>query len=163
MTKQVLTLVAIAAMFMTACQPDSNAAHGENKAPNVAQAAGMTDVPFAIAKNYFVKNTVNTLDNPKIETAEKFGEVFGMATTMGENGKPTNIDFSMQNVIAVVLPETDMDTQISPVALQKNEKGNMVLIYKSVVGQKQTFSIRPFFAIIVDKKETGPVTLKQIN
>ena len=52
------------------------------------------DVSYILAANYFVKNTVNQLDNPKIETAEKFNEIFGMATTMGKEGKPTEIDFS---------------------------------------------------------------------
>jgi hypothetical protein len=103
------------------------------------------------------------LDNPKIETAEKFNEIFGMATKMGKDGKPTEIDFSKQYVIAVILPETDLSTNVSPISLLKNTKNEITLNYKSVVGQKQSWTSRPNFAIIIDKKENGNVTLKEIK
>jgi hypothetical protein len=86
-----------------------------------------------------------------------------MATTMGKDGKPTEIDFAKQYVIAVILPETDLMTTVEPVSLQKNETGEITLTYKSVVGQKQTFTTMPNFAIIVDKTETGNITLKKIK
>ena len=61
-----------------------------------------TDIPFIVTKNYFTKNTVKRggLENPKIETKENFDGIFGAATTM--NGKPSEINFSKQYVIAVV-------------------------------------------------------------
>jgi hypothetical protein len=122
-----------------------------------------TNIAFVVAKNYFVNNTVKKLDNPKIETAEKFNEIFGMATTMAKDGKPTEIDFSKQYVIAVVLPETDLSTNINLISLLKNNKNEITLNYKSVVGEKQSFTTIPNFAIIVDKKENGNVTVKEIK
>jgi hypothetical protein len=123
----------------------------------------VTNIAFTVAKNYFVNNAVTKLDNPKIETAEKFNKIFGMATTMGKDGKPTEIDFSKQYVIAVILPETDLSTNINPISLLKNTENEITLTYKSVVGQKQSFTTIPNFAIIIDKKENGNVTLKEIK
>ncbi len=121
------------------------------------------NIPFTMAKNYFVHNTVTKIDNPKMETAEKFSEIFGMATTMGITGKPTEIDFSKQFVIAVILPETDLSTTIYPISLLKNTKNEIILHYKSVVGEKQSFTTRPNLILIVDKIENGRIILHEIN
>lgn len=127
------------------------------------ESQNMTNIAFTIAKNYFVNNTVTKLDNPKIETAEKFNEIFGMATTMGAAGKPTKIDFSKQYVIAIILPETDFATNIYPISLLKNTKNEITLNYKYVIGEKQSFTTRPNFIIIVDKRENGMITLNEIK
>ena len=62
------------------------------------------EIPYQIAKNYFVNNTYPDQETHilKITSEKKFNEVFGMATTMGENGKPTEINFSNSFVIAVI-------------------------------------------------------------
>jgi hypothetical protein len=160
MTIKTVTFVIITGVLLTSCnvlqKNGSTASQGQGK----TQA---TNIAFTVAKNYFVNNTVTKLDNPKIETAEKFNKIFGMATTMGKDGKPTEIDFSKQYVIAVILPETDLSTNVSPISLLKNTKNEITLNYKSVVGQKQSWTSRPNFAIIVDKKENGNVTLKEIK
>jgi hypothetical protein len=165
MAKTIYVLMLIACMMFTACQnkpkPDVAQAAPQISAPQTQ--ATMTDVSYVVAENYFVKNNVTQLDNPKIETAEKFNEIFGMATTMGKDGKPTAIDFSKQYVIALVLPETDMLATIRPVGLQKNDKKEITLDYRVEVGPKQTYTIRPSIAIIVDKAEDGNITLKEIE
>ncbi|MGE5365153.1 MAG: hypothetical protein ACM3SM_13570, partial [Bacteroidota bacterium] len=66
-------------------------------------------------------------------------------------------------VIAVILPETDYTTTIEPVSLQKNGNGEITFTYKSIVGQKQTYTIRPNIAIIVDRTENGNIFLKGIK
>ena len=73
------------------------------------------EVAFGIAKNYFFKNDLDILPaSPKITTEENFNKLFGMATTMGKDGKPTSIDFSKQFVLVIVLPVTDIATEINP-------------------------------------------------
>ena len=52
------------------------------------------EVPFEVAKNYFFKNNQVIPEYPKIVSEEEFNKLFGMATTMGEDGKPTAIDFT---------------------------------------------------------------------
>lgn len=118
-------------------------------------------ISFEIAKNYFVKNTFKVLRKSKIEKTVEFDEIFGMAPVMGIDGKPTPIDFSKKYVIAIVLPETDFETSITPETLQKNEKGEIVFSYKILKGKKQTFSIRPNLAIIVDKSADGQIILNE--
>ena len=110
-----------------------------------------TEVAFEVAKNYFFKNDQVSPEYPKITTEEEFNNLFGMATTMGENGKPTAIDFTKQFVLAIVLPVTDFATEINPVKVE--EKGDSLLYtYEIKSGEKQSFSIQPVSIIILDKK-----------
>jgi hypothetical protein len=150
--KKIVIIAAAAALFLSACQSGSHS--------STAVQQNNSDIPYTVAKNYFVKNTVTQLDNPKIESAEKFEAVFGMATVMGPDGKPSPIDFSKQNVIALVLPETDLATTLAPVSLQNDARGNIVFTYKKTTGAKQSYSTRPSLAIVVNKSASGPVVLK---
>lgn len=109
------------------------------------------EVAFEVAKNYFFKNDKQIPASPKITTEEEFNNLFGMATTMGEDGKPTAIDFSKKFVLAIVLPVTDMATEITPVKVEA--KGDS-LFYDFEVkrGDKQSFSTQPVSVIILDKQ-----------
>ncbi len=110
-----------------------------------------SEVAIEVAKNYFFKNDQVIPEYPKITTEEEFTKLFGMATTMGENGKPTAIDFTKQFVLAIVLPETDFATEIKPVKVE--EKGDSLLYtYEVKTGEKQSFSIQPVSIIILDKQ-----------
>ena len=121
------------------------------------------NIPFTIAKNYFVKNTAPKLTTPRIDSETIFNTYFGMATTMGDNGLPTKIDFNSQSVIGLILPETNQNTTISPIALKKVKSGNILLSYKVLQNQKQSFSITPFLVLIIPKIEKGKVYLKEIK
>jgi hypothetical protein len=152
-------LIAVASLSLTACQ-DASTGGGHSPRQDTAlstmpAAEPFTDVSYRRAENYFVKNTVKQLDNPKLETAEKFNAVFGLARTMSEGSKPTEIDFSKEFVIAVILPETEVETSIENVSVQKNEKGELLISYKVVSGQKQTFTTVPNLALILDKADYG--------
>ena len=164
MIKKIVALATGVILFLIGCQRNPNSDKVENdnsQKVGMQYKTQMTDIPFVLVKNYFVKNTLEKLDNPKIETAEMFNEIFGMATVMGKDGQPTEIDFKEQYVIAVILPDTDLETTMAPVSLQKDEKGKLTLTYKTLVGQKQSYIIRPFFAIAVDKTENGIIELKE--
>lgn len=166
MKKSIVKVVIVASLLFVACQSKPKTEKEENKNTAVVKTqnkAKTTDISFVLAKNYFVKNTIDKVDNPKIETAEQFNEIFGMATTMGKDGKPTEIDFTKQYVIAVILPETDLMTTIDPVSLQKDNNEKITLTYKKVVGQKQTYTMKPSFEIIVDKTENGTIELKELK
>jgi hypothetical protein len=120
-------------------------------------------IPFAQAQNYFVKNTVDAIANPKIETEEVFNSYFGMATAMGKNGKPTPIDFAKEYVIAVVLPKTYVATTIEPVSFKKGNYNTVDFEYKVRLGNKQSYTSRPFLLLLVDKKYDGNLSLKQVK
>jgi hypothetical protein len=121
----------------------------------------LSNINFTVLKNYFVKNTVIKLDNPKIESAEKFNQIFGMATTMGKDGKPSDVDFSKQYIIAVIMSETKFATSLQIISLRKNSQNQIKFNYKLAIGQKQSFSSRPFIAIAVDKSESGIIILEE--
>ncbi|HTN16793.1 MAG TPA: hypothetical protein VL092_03865 [Chitinophagaceae bacterium] len=129
--------------------------------PGTESAAEQADVPFRLAENYFVKNTVKQLHNPKMETAEQFDAVFGMARTMSESSKPTAIDFSKEFVLAVILPETDTATSLKIQSVQQNEKGELVLRYERISGEKQSYTTMPFLAIIVDKANYRGIVVQE--
>ena len=161
MIKKIITSAIIVGLSFTACQNIKN-----KQTPNeieMQKKSKKKDIPFSVIKNYFVNNSVKKISNPKIETIEKFNEIFGMATTMGKEGKPTQIDFSNQYVIAVLKSETDLSTIIEPYNLQRNEKGEIVLSYKYKTGEKQSYSILAYFAIIVSKSEKGNIVLNEIK
>jgi heat shock protein HslJ len=115
-------------------------------------------IPFQVVNGYFVKNTFtkDQLDKAKITTQKEFDEIFGAAAFMGENGMPTSINFKQQYVIAVIEKVTDLNTTITPVSLKKISK-TILFEYRTVKGEKQSFSIQPLTIIIVDKKYTGKV------
>ena len=126
------------------------------------------EVAFEVAKNYFFKNDQTIPASPKITTEEEFSKLFGMATTMGErlrgegtsgmDGKPTEIDFTKQFVLAIVLPVTDIATEITPVKLEA--KGDSLFYtYDVKTGEKQSFTIQPVSIIILDKKYENKVVI----
>jgi len=96
------------------------------------------EVPYKEAKNYFVKNNIDArIDMPKFETQQEFDKVFGMATTMGENGKPTPIDFSKEFVVAQIENPSTQSTELKPVSIRKNS--NIIEIkYKRIAGENQS-------------------------
>lgn len=109
------------------------------------------EVAFEVAKNYFFKNDQEIPSSPKIMTAEEFGKLFGMATTMGKEGKPTEIDFTKHFVLAIVLPVTNLATEINPTRIE--EKGDTLFyFYDAKVGEAQSYSIQPLSLIILEKK-----------
>ncbi|MBQ2131085.1 MAG: hypothetical protein II431_07070, partial [Prevotella sp.] len=122
-----------------------------NKATSAEKSVVSSEVPFTVAEHYFFNKGQDIPVNPKITSEELFKQLFGMATVMGENGKPTEIDFSKQFVLAVVLPVTDINTEINPVKVE--EKGDTLFYHYDVkTDEKQSFSIQPLSIIILDKK-----------
>lgn len=120
---------------------------------------GASDVPFSELDNYFFKNGQDIPDNPIIDTEEAFSSLFGMASFMGSDGKPTPIDFGKEFVIAVVNPVTGFQTDLEPESLQM-EDGELVFTYNETVGESQTWSMQPILLIKVDRKyETKDIRL----
>ncbi|MCL7986494.1 hypothetical protein M8998_00935 [Sphingobacterium sp. lm-10] len=123
----------------------------------------LTDVPFAIAQNYFVLNDAKTPEDPKITTQEAFDHVFGNATLMGEQGKPTPIDFNQQFVIAIVLDQSDFATTIEPMDLRQQHTGELKFRYAVVVGERQQYISQPALILVVNKKYEASVVLDRVD
>ena len=121
------------------------------------------NIPFREAKNYFVKNNVDAaIDNPKFETQQEFDQVFGMATTMGENGKPTPIDFSKEFVVAQIEDSSTQSVSLKPISIRKNS--NILEIkYSKVIGQNQSYTTQTSMILIIDRKYEGNVNFVEVK
>lgn len=158
----------ILSMFsFVACQ-NASKKEGNSNTKNNSETKNMAgseesekEISYTLVKNYFVKNTIEEIDNPVFATKEEFEEVFGMATTMGEGGKPTPIDFSEQYVIAVVLPETQTTTELKPVHLTQNEDDELTFTYKKEEGKEMEHTIKPALIVLVDKEYQNDVMVKE--
>lgn len=159
MIRKIAVSVFVSGLLLTGCRTgkDINQSNQKENTSSESQAA----VNYSIAKNYFVKSSARTVSKLKIESEDQFNELFGMATTMGEAGKPTPVDFSKQFVIAVIMPESDVATLIEPVSLNNTSKNELTFHYRLTVGNKQSFTSIPFCAIIVNKEDNGNVIFKE--
>ena len=141
---------------------DTKTVENETQQENESNLNALEDVPFEMAQNYFVKNTYvdGQLTDPKITSQAKFDEIFGMAHVMGENGKPTSIDFNKQYVIAQIEKESDNQVTLSVANLEQFDK-MIILSYNKMEGKKQSFTTRPFLLLIVDNKYQGTVKVQK--
>lgn len=121
----------------------------------------LTDIPFAIAQNYFVQNDAQLPEDPKITAQSDFDSIFGNATLMGEDGKSTPIDFEQQFVIAVVLDQSDFATKIEPMDLRKLDSEKIQFRYTVTVGERQPYISQSALILVVDKKHEATVVLKR--
>lgn len=121
------------------------------------------EIPYKEAKNYFVKNNIDAaIDNPKFETQEEFDQVFGMAATMGDKGKPTSIDFSKEFVVAQIEDPSNQSIELKPVSIRKNS--NILEVkYKRLVGENQSYMTQTAMILIIDKKYDGDVNFVEVK
>lgn len=119
---------------------------------------------YKVAEKYFVKNdqTVNTPTEKVITNQEEFDKIFGAAAHMGKNGTPTAIDFSKEQVIAIMLPVTNIYTKIHPINLIITKIKDAEFYYKIEYGEKLNFNIKPLALIVVSKK-IQKINLKKTN
>lgn len=122
------------------------------------------NISYKPAKKYFVKNTYDNKDlSEKIITSQdEFDQVFGAASTMGINGKPTPIDFSKENVLALIYPKTSLEVKIIPISLQEN-KQNIVYSYKVTEGAQRSFMTIPNAIIIIQKPDSKKIIFHKIK
>jgi len=119
-------------------------------------------IDYVQLHNYFIKNTVKKVKT-KITSQKEFDSYFGAATVMGINGKPTQIDFSKQFVIAVSKEATNYSTSIEVTGVALGSMGDVIVSYKVDKGTKQTYTLRPLTLLAIDKNNTGKVILKEIK
>ena len=103
--------------------------------------------------NYYVRNNIgsNQIQRLVIDNEEDFNAYFGPAAIMG--GKPTDINWKKQYVVAVLLPETRRPTMVTPLEVKRND-GNVIFKYQVIRGVKGSHTIVPFAAIALDRPES---------
>jgi hypothetical protein len=165
MSSKYFLMAVVALLVLSSCGSTSKTASDGNATKENGSTSGEgVNVPYIIAQRYFVRNDYNDgdLKNPKITSKELFNGLFGMATIMGPNGRPTDIDFEKQYVLAVIGQETNRSTSIDAVSLK--QKDNIIEFrYKVVEGDTMGATIQPVLLIIVDKKYDGEVRLVEVQ
>lgn len=160
MKKYVKTFVAGALILsVSACNSGSKTSENPSDT-NQNIEMGVSAIDFKTAENYFVKNTVTNTVPAKITTQEEFDKYFGMATTMGENGKPTAIDFSKEYVIVIDHIQTKNKTEMVLSGVEKKRE-DIIVNYTVNEGEDAGYETRPFLMIIVDKNIEGNVVLNK--
>ena len=111
-------------------------------------------IGFTELHNYYVVNThkVKKIERKIITSEEEFRNIFGEAAVMGTNGTPTPVNFKTQFVLAVVLPDTDRDTQVIPAEISQ-VGSTIVFNYHIKKGDKLGYRIRPYAAVAIDKPD----------
>lgn len=112
MKKAMILAVAASAAMLSACHTSGKVDNFTINVDAVSSATTAVDVPYKVANGYFVRNDVKKLPNGKISKQKDFEAAFGMAAVMGNDGRPTEIDFDNQYVIAVSKPVTDRFTEL---------------------------------------------------
>lgn len=119
------------------------------------------NIAYTNLKNYFVKNDTERIGAFKIKTQKELDKYFGAATVMGKDGKPTKVDFSKQQVIANILNATNKLTELKVISLSTDVNKNIQLNYSVTTGAEQSFTLKPYILIALDKKYTGKIILKE--
>lgn len=123
------------------------------------------EVPYQEAKNYFVNNTYpdQTTHVLRITSEKKFNEIFGMAALMGDEGKPTEINFSKNFVIALI-DAVSNETESIIIKNLANERKKLNLRYAILKREVPSFATFRFAKIlIVNKKYKAPVIANLSN
>ena len=155
-----LSIAIIAAMtLLSSCK--QNQKQNETD-PEEAILGKPSEVKYTVAENYFIKNGAVLPENHKITDQETFNQIFGMATTMGENGKPTEIDFEKQFVFAVETGPVQKEATLVPGLLLNHYDGKLVFHYTVKQGADISYTIRPVLMIILDK-EYEHIDIKAID
>ena len=160
MKKAIILAVSVSAM-LSACHTSGKVDNFTINVDAVSSATTAVDVPYKVANGYFVRNDVKKLPNGKISKQKDFEASFGMAAVMGNDGRPTEIDFNNQYVIAVSKPVTDRFTELEPVSLKGDGDGGLVFVYRTKAGQQLSYSMQPSLVVVVDKKYRGMVNIRE--
>lgn len=161
MKKAMILAVAASAAMLSACHTSGKVDNFTINVDAVSSATTAVDVPYKVANGYFVRNDVKKLPNGKISKQKDFEAAFGMAAVMGNDGRPTEIDFNNQYVIVVSKPVTDRLTELEPVSLKGDGDGGLVFVYRTKVGQQLSYSMQPSMVVVVDNKYRGMVSIRE--
>ena len=110
------------------------------------------EVPYKLATGYFFRNdaVIDILPH-RITSEDQLLNYFGMAATMGEEGRPTEIDFERSMVIPIVLPPTDKYTDIVIQSLLRTGDNQLTLRFHVERGnESRSFTIIPCKLLVVD-------------
>lgn len=140
---KLLSILFLAALALLCCQCTTSR--------ELRQAQkGAKDIPFVTLENYYVRNDVDCSKTQHliIDNETDFNKFFGAAALMG--GMPTDINWKKQYVIAVLLPETNRATMVTPMEVKASE-GNVIFKFQVNRGHKTSYTLVPFAAVALNR------------
>jgi len=121
-----------------------------------------SEIAYREARNYFFRNDAAVPQNPVVNSQAEMDSLFGCATTMGPDGKPTAIDFEKEFVVAIVLPETSHATTIVPGKMLKQGDELVFTYHLDRAAEDAGYTMRPIYLAIVGRDGQAPrVTLRE--
>ena len=108
------------------------------------------ELSWVEADHSFVKADADSIPT-KIVSAEEFRRYFGMAPVMGPNGKPTEIDFGRQFVVAYTVVPSDREIALKPKSVTRTN-GIVSVVVDIEQGQPLTYMMRPLLLLVLDRK-----------
>lgn len=113
---------------------------------------------YTIANHYFVRNDVSQYGTMTINTQADFDKVFGAAAVMGKGGLPTQIDFSKQTVLAVTMPPSGYEVELSPESLSSDGNGMTTFRYRAIKGaEHKSYTSCACLIVVTNKLNEGTV------
>lgn len=144
-------------LFYTSCATAPNNHQSETKAK-------VDTLAFTPVKNYFVNNTIDSSGVFIVNSNETCSALFGFATVMGPNGKPTEYNAETQTLLAYILPETDTATDIIPVRVERIDSNTLQFCCRITRGDSaMSYRIRPFSAVIIEKQAQQNVRFLEVT
>ncbi len=141
--KKLTLILSLIVVALLCCQCATSSQYRQAK-------KGAKPVTFQTLENYYVRNDVkhDQLQRLIFDNQEDFDAVFGPAALMG--GLPTDINWKRQFVVAVLLPETNRPTMVTPLEV-KQSPGNVIFYYQVNRGRKTSYKLVPFAAVALDR------------
>lgn len=112
-------------------------------------------------KNYFVRSDVSEYGTLVFDSEKAFADYFGMATAMGPNGKPTEIDFSTQRVICISCKPTTDDVRITFGTIKLHDNVLHVGYSMKVKGSHPSYTTSPCELIAVSGAQGKKVVFEK--
>lgn len=112
----------------------------------------MENIRYKEVVHYFVRNDVADYSPRLIQSDEELGRYFGAAAVMGKDGMPTDVDFAKYNVVAIIEPETYLETSIRVSSIRR--QGDKVIVRYTVdrTGNPGLYSTVPFLLLRIEKR-----------
>lgn len=141
--KKFLTIIAIVATALLCCQCATSSLLRKAQ-------KGAKPIPYRVLENYYVRNTIDCSKVQRMifDNQRDFDAFFGPAALMGS--RPTSVDWNKQYVAAVVLPETNKPTMVTPIEVKGNRNA-VIINYQVNRGHKTGYTLVPFAAVALDK------------
>ena len=149
--RKFITIMAIIAVALSCAQCTTSKELRQAK-------KGAKSVPYTLLENYYVRNDVDGSKPHRliIDNERDFNAFFGPAAIMG--GLPTDINWKKQFVVAILLPETNKPTMVTPMSVKKSP-GNIIFKYQVNRGTKTSYTLIPFAAVALNR-DVDPQQLK---